>query len=153
MPEHVLESNATIRWLTHPPEGVPRLTVGSRTLAAVPLAIDRAAPHPLATSPGELMAGAVGSVFAWLLSEELVSMHTQAQELVIEVQITADEPPGADHHRPAIQLITCRAEARAPALDGALLQTVSETVSARAIRALGLREDLAVQVETTVVGG
>ncbi len=153
MSEQVIESNASIRWLTHPPEGVPRLTVGSRTFAAAPLAIDQDAPHPLATSPGELMAGAFGSVFAWLLAEELVSMNAQARELVIEVELTANGPAGADHTGIALQRITCRTEARLPGLDVARLQAVSQTVSARAIRALGLRDDLAVHVDATVVGG
>ncbi len=153
MPQHVLESNATIRWLTHPPEGVPRLTVGSRTFAAVPLAIDRDAPHPLATSPGELLAGAYGSVFAWMLSEELVTVGRPAQELVVEVELTAERPEGADHPGPTLQAITCRPEARLRGLDADGLQAISERVGGQALRALGLREDLAVRVEATVVGG
>ena len=35
----MLESATTIRWLTHSPEGVPRLPAGSRTFTAAPPAI------------------------------------------------------------------------------------------------------------------
>jgi organic hydroperoxide reductase OsmC/OhrA len=153
MPEQVLESNATIRWLTHPPQGTPRLTVGSLTFAATPLAIDRDAPHPLATSPGELMAGAFGSVFAWLLAEELVREQAPPAELVVEVGLTAERAAGADHPEPALRAITCHTEARLAGFDRARLQALCERVSAVARRSLALRDDLAVQVQATVVGG
>ncbi len=153
MPEQVLESNATIRWLTHPPEGIPRLSVGSRTFAAVPMAIDRAATHPLSTSPGELMAGAYGSVFAWLLAEELVKLQAQAQELVVEVGLTGQDVVDDGLREPVLREIYCRAEVRLPGLEPERLRAVSEAVCARTRRVLGLREDLDVRVRATVVGG
>lgn len=153
MPEQVIESNATIRWLTHPPQGTPRLTVGSRTFSAVPMAIDRAAAHPLETSPGELMAGAYGSAFAWLLAEKLMSINAQAQELVVDVGLTAQDVPTDDLPEPTLTGIHISAEVRLPGLEQEQLQAVSESVCARTRRVLGLRDDLTVHVETTVVGG
>ena len=80
-----LKREATIRWLDHPPGGTPRMTVGSESLTpSLPLSVDRHAAHPLAASPGELLAGAIGATFAWLTAERLLSEGTQARAVQIE---------------------------------------------------------------------
>lgn len=148
MPGKLRESSATIRWLTHPPEGVPRLVVDSHTFPPVPLSINDAAPHPLATSPGELIAGAFGSVFAWLLAEELVNDGTQARELVINVALEAEVGAGED---PSLREIHCHAQARLPGGDERRLQALCEAALRRSARAIGLRDDLAMRVDSTAI--
>src|ERR1700735_3513672 len=95
-----LKREATIRWLGHPPDGAPRLSVGSHSIAPLlSLNVDPEATGPLATLPGELLAGAIGSVFTWLVAEQLVEEGTQARELVRYVTVTlsgeGDDAPGA----------------------------------------------------------
>src|ERR1700733_10987150 len=85
----VLKREATIRWLGHPPDSAPRLSVGSHSIAPLlSLNVDPAATGPLATLPGELLAGAIGSVFTWLVAEQLVEEGTQAHELVSYLTLT-----------------------------------------------------------------
>lgn len=153
MPAKVRASNATIRWLTHPPAGAPRLTVGSHTFAAVPLAVDSDAPHPLATSPGELLAGAFGSIFAWQLAEELLQDHTPARELVVEVGLIAEMPPGGEDRDIALREISCAVEARLHELEQEQLQAIAERIGTKSAQGLGLRPDIAIRVTATVVGG
>jgi hypothetical protein len=81
--------DATIRWLGHPPGGEPRLTVGSHALTpSPPLNLDLDIHHPLATSPLELLAGAIGSVFARFVAEQLVKEGTPAREIVTRTSLT-----------------------------------------------------------------
>ena len=150
MPAKVRESSATIRWLTHPPEGVPRLMVDSHTFPPVPLSINDMAPHPLATSPGELIAGAFGSVFAWVLAEELVDEGTQALELEISVALEV-EIGGGDGQDPALREIHCHAIARLPGGDANRLQELCQAAMRRSARSVGLREDIALAVDSTAI--
>ena len=152
MTAQLRESTATIRWLTNPPQGEPRLTVGSHSFPAVALNVNAMAPDPLASSPGELIAGAFGSVFAWLLADELMRDGAQAHELVIEVGLTAEITAGADHRDPAVCGIHCHAEARVPGVDAQRLQAVCEAALGRCARAIGLREDIAMRVDSTALG-
>ena len=149
MPATLRESSASIRWLTHPPEGVPRLTVDSHTFPALPVSINPEAPHPFATSPGELIAGAYGSVFAWLLAEELVGDGTQAHELEITVTLAAD--PGADGGDPALKEIRCHAIGRFPGGDSERLQALCEAAMTRSAHAIGLRDEITTSVDSTAI--
>jgi organic hydroperoxide reductase OsmC/OhrA len=147
-----LEREATIRWLTHPPEGVPRLSVGSESLRSLPLDVNPEAAHPLATSPGELLAGAVGSAFAWLAAEELVKEGTQARELTAYVTLTlsGEADDGTDM---ALSAIACKLIGRVPGLDQARMEAVAQAAMTRCIEALGMRtEGLAVTVEGSLEG-
>ncbi len=150
MPAKVRESGATIRWLTHPPEGVPRLMVDSHTFPPVPLNINETASHPLATSPGELIAGAFGSVFAWVLAEELVDDGKQALELEISVSLDA-QVGGGEGQDPALREIHCHAIARVPGGDAERLQELCEAAMRRSARSIGLREDIALAVDSTAI--
>jgi len=68
-----LKREAAISWLSHPPDGAPRLTVGSHSIAPrLSFHVDPEVTDPLTTSPGELLAGAIGSVFTWLVAKQLV---------------------------------------------------------------------------------
>lgn len=151
MPAKLRESSASIRWLTHPPEGVPRLTVDSHTFPAVPLSINEEAPHPLATSPGELIAGAFGSVFAWVLAEELVENGTQALELEIDAALEAEMGREEDGQDPALREIRCHAVARIPGGDAERLQELCETAMKRSAQAVGLRDDIELNVDSTAI--
>ncbi len=151
MTAHIRESKATIRWLTHPPDGVPRLSVGSHSFHPLPLSINTLAPNPLAASPGELIAGAFGSVFAWLLAGELVHDRHQALELTIEVELTAEITGELEGRDPALCGISCQAQARVPGEDEHRLQALCEEALARTVRAVGLREDIATSVDSVVI--
>src|SRR5271155_2234773 len=152
MPAKVQESSATIHWLTRPPEGTPRLTVGSHSFPALPLAIDPEAEHPLSTSPGELLAGAFGSIFAWSMAEELMREGIRASELVVEVCCSAEMPEGGDDRDIRLRGIDCRVEVRRCGLDPHELQTVSGLVRDRCVNALGLSDRIQVTAESTAVG-
>ena len=98
-----LKREATIRWLGHPPDSAPRLSVGSHSIAPL-LSLQRGsrgATDPLATLPGELLAGAIGSVFTWLVAEQLVQEGTQARELVSYVTLTLSGEADDAHGRGA----------------------------------------------------
>lgn len=150
MPAKLRESSASIRWLTHPPEGVPRLVVDSHTFPSVPLSINETAPHPLATSPGELIAGAFGSVFVWMLAAELVDDGTQALELEVDVAIEAElgRQDGGD---PSLREVHCHAVARFPGGDGQRLQALCESAMTRSARSIGLRDEIATKVDSTAI--
>jgi organic hydroperoxide reductase OsmC/OhrA len=145
-----LEREATIRWLGNPPSGVPRLSVGSESLEAWPLDVNPKAKHPLATSPGELLAGAIGGVFAWLTAEELVKDGTPARELIAYVTLTvssdSDEPVDL-----ALSGIACQLVGRVPGINPDHMQEAAQAAMARCMTALGMRSDVvAVSVDTTL---
>jgi organic hydroperoxide reductase OsmC/OhrA len=145
-----LSQEATIRWLDHPPAGTPRLTVGSRALTpALPLNVDRHAPHPLAASPGELLAGVIGAAFAFLHAEELAKEGAQARELTASVTLTmSDEGGCADL---TLIAIACRVTARVPGIDQDRLEDVAAGAMRRCVEALSLRaERIAVTVEAVL---
>jgi organic hydroperoxide reductase OsmC/OhrA len=146
----VLEQEATIRWLGNPPSGVPRLSVGSESLKAWPIAVTHDAEHPLATSPGELLAGAIGSVFAWLAAEELVRGGTPARELIAYTTLTvssdSDEPMEL-----ALSAIACQLVGRVPDANNERFDAAAQAAIRRCLAALGMRSDtVAVSVETTL---
>ena len=145
-----LEREATIRWLGNPPAGVPRLSVGSQSLEALPLDVNPEAVHPLATSPGELLAGAIGGVFAVLAAAELVKEGVPARELIAYVTLTitqdSDEPMNM-----ALTGIACRLVGRVPGVDRRQLEVAAEAAMTRCLTALALRSDVvAVTVEATL---
>jgi organic hydroperoxide reductase OsmC/OhrA len=148
----VLEQEATIRWLGNPPAGMPRLSVGSETLKAWPLDLTPDAAHPLATSPGELLAGAIGSVFAWLAAEELVRDGTPARELIAYTTLTvsseSDEPMDL-----ALSAIACQLVGRVPNVDHERFEAAAQAAIRRCLAALGMRSDsVAISVETALEG-
>jgi organic hydroperoxide reductase OsmC/OhrA len=147
----VFEREATIRWMSSPPEGVPRMTVGSGSLHALPLSVDPDATHPLATSPGELLAGAIGAVFAWFVAEELVKEGTHAHQLTAEVAVRCDRADGVTEI--AVSGIACRLIGRVPNIAQERLAAIAEATLRRCVKTLGLRsEGLAVTVETILEG-
>jgi organic hydroperoxide reductase OsmC/OhrA len=149
----VRRTEATIRWLGHPPEGEPRLTVGSNSLVpALPLNVDPNATHPLATSPGELLAGAIGAAFAYLVAEALVKEGTQASELIAYATLTLSS--GADDEADLVlSAIGCHLSGRVASIDQEHLDAVAKVAMTRCVEALGMRaEGIAVTVEASLVG-
>lgn len=148
----VLNREATIRWLGNPPAGVPRLSVGSETLEAWPLDLGPDVEHPLATAPGELLAGAIGSVFAWLLAEVLVRDAAPARELIVYTTLTlscdSDEPIDL-----SLSTIACQLVGRVPDLNHERFEAAAQEAIRRCLAALGIRSDtVAVSVEATLEG-
>jgi organic hydroperoxide reductase OsmC/OhrA len=148
-----LKREATIRWLGHPPDGAPRLSVGSHSIAPVlSLNVDPEATGPLATLPGELLAGAIGSVFTWLVAEQLVQEGTQARELVSSVTLTlsgeADDLTDA-----VLSGITCQMSGRVAGVQETHLEVVAQAAMTQCIQRLGIRtEGIDVAVEATLEG-
>jgi organic hydroperoxide reductase OsmC/OhrA len=146
-----LERQATIRWLTNPPEGLPRMTVGSGSVS-LPLSVDPNATHPLATSPAELLAGAIGSIFAWFAARELMDQGTQAHELVVDVTLTVSEDPGGITDL-ALSRLDCKLLGRVPDVDEERLKAVAKLAMSRCVETVALRTDrLEVTVEAILEG-
>jgi hypothetical protein len=133
--------------MDHPPGGTPRLTVGSEALTpSLPLSVDRRAAHPLAASPGELLAGAIGAMFAWLTAEKLLSGGTQARELTAAVTLTMSDEAG-DGADLTLSAVACRVWARVPSIDQDELDRVARAAMVRCIQALGMHAE---RIEVTV---
>jgi organic hydroperoxide reductase OsmC/OhrA len=148
-----LKREATIRWLGHPPDGAPRLTVGSHSMAPLlSLNVDPDVTDPLTTLPGELLAGAIGSVFTWLVAERLVKEGTQARELVSSVTLTLSGE--ADNATDAmLNGITCRMWGRVAGVQETHLEVVAQAAMTQCIKKLGMRtEDIEVTVEASLEG-
>jgi organic hydroperoxide reductase OsmC/OhrA len=148
-----LKREATIRWLGHPPDGAPRLSVGSHSIAPLlSLNVDPEDTDPLATLPGELLAGAIGSVFTWLVAEQLVKEGTQARELVSSVTLTLSGETD-DATDAMLNGITCQMSGRVAGLQETHLQVVAQAAMTRCMKKLGMRtEGIDVTVEATLEG-
>jgi organic hydroperoxide reductase OsmC/OhrA len=145
------EWEATIKWLTNPPEGSPRMTVGSGSVV-LPLSLDPGATHPLATSPAELLAGAVGSIFAWFAARQLMDDGTQAHELTADVTLTVSENTGGITDL-AISRLSCKLLGRVPHISQERLDAVAKLAMSQCVESLGLRtERVAVTVEAVLEG-
>jgi hypothetical protein len=146
-----LKREATIRWLDHPPDSSPRLVVGSHSMAPLlSLNVDPEVTAPLATLPGELLAGAIGSVFTWIVAGQLVKEGTQARELVSDVTLTlsGEADDGTDA---AVNGIACRMSGRVASVEETHLQVLAEAAMTQSIERLGIRtEDIRVTVEASL---
>jgi organic hydroperoxide reductase OsmC/OhrA len=148
-----LKREATIRWLGNPPDSAPRLIVGSHSMAPLlSLNVDPEVTDPLATLPGELLAGAIGSVFTWFVAQQLVKDGTQARELVSYVTLTlsGEADDGSDA---SVSGITCRMSGRVAGVETAHLEGLARAAMTQCIARLGMRtEGIAVTVETSLEG-
>ncbi len=148
-----LKREATIRWLGNPPDNAPRLVVGSHSMAPLlSLNVDPEMTDPLATLPGELLAGAIGSVFTWFVAEQLVKEGTQARELVSRVTLTlsGEAEDGSDA---ALSGITCRMSGRVAGVQETHLEVVAQAAMTECIQRLGMRtEGIGVTVEASLEG-
>jgi hypothetical protein len=148
-----LKRQASIRWLGNPPDSAPRLTVGSHSMAPLlSLTVDPDVTDPLATLPGELLAGAIGSVFTWLVAEQLVKEGTQARELVSYVTLTlsGEADDGTDA---ALSGITCRMSGRVAGVEQTHLEVMAQAAITQCIQRLGMRtEGIEVTVEASLEG-
>jgi organic hydroperoxide reductase OsmC/OhrA len=148
-----LKREATIRWLGHPPDSAPRLTVGSHSIAPLlSLNVDPEVADPLATLPGELLAGAIGSVFTWLVAEQLVKEGTQARELVSYVTLTLSGETD-DATDAMLSGITCQMSGRVADVQETHLEVVAQAAMTQCIKKLGMRtEGIGVTVEASLEG-
>jgi organic hydroperoxide reductase OsmC/OhrA len=148
-----LKREATIRWLDHPPDGAPRLIVGSHSMAPLlSLNVDPKVTDPLATLPGELLAGAIGSVFTWFVAKQLVKEGTQARELVSYVTLTlsGEADDGSDA---AVSGITCRMSGRVAGVEETHLDVLAQAAMTQCIERLGMRtEGIGLTVEASLEG-
>jgi organic hydroperoxide reductase OsmC/OhrA len=148
-----LKREATIRWLGHPPDSAPRLSVGSHSIAPLlSLNVDPEETDPLATLPGELLAGAIGSVFTWLVAEQLVQEGTQAHELVSSVTLTLSGE-AEDLTDAVLSGITCQMSGRVAGVQETHLEVVAQAAMTQCMQRLGMRtEGIGVTVEATLEG-
>lgn len=147
-----LKQEATIRWMHRPPEGVPRVILGSESFPALPLDVDPHATHPFASSPGELLAAAIGSTFAWLSAEKLMKEGEQASELTASATLTlsGDAPDGTDMK---LSAIACRLSGRVPGAEQRYVEDVTRAAMASCMETLGIRgASVAVTVEVSLEG-
>jgi|GEM_PF-1449559 len=144
---------ATIRWLNFPPGGAPRLSVGSHSIAPVlSLNSDPDATSPLATSPGELLAGAIGSALAWFVAERLVDEGTQAHELVTYVTLTFSGQAGGSDA--VLTGVVCELSGRVANVEEPHLDAVAKAAMTECREALGMRtEGIAVTVGASLASG
>jgi organic hydroperoxide reductase OsmC/OhrA len=75
---------ARVSWLTDPPRGHARVSVGFRAFTGLRLSESAAREQPGVTDPGELFAAAHASAVAVILARILDSSQTPAHELVVE---------------------------------------------------------------------
>jgi organic hydroperoxide reductase OsmC/OhrA len=135
-----------------PPAGVPRVSFGSESVPPLPLSVNPDVAHPLATGPGELLAGAIGSVFAWLAAEQFMAEGTQARELTAHVTLTLDCEL-EDQSDLALRAIGCELVGRIPDIDEARMLAVAQRALTRCVAALAMRADaIALNVETRLEG-
>jgi hypothetical protein len=149
----MLQREASIRWLGHPPDGAPRLTVGSHSIAPLlSLHVNPDTTDPLATLPGELLAGAIGSVCTWLVAERLLKEGTQARELVSYVTLTLSGE--ADDFTDAVLSgIACRMSGRVAGVEETHLEVVAQAAMSECVKRLGIRsEGIDVTVEASLEG-
>jgi hypothetical protein len=148
-----LRRTARISWLTGPPEGTPRLSVGSASISALPLSLDQGVQNPLTASPGELMAAGMGSVLAWLIADELLAEGTQARELIVEVTLTVSEGQAGDiTSGPFFTSIEFMVDGFVPGIDHEGLVRVSQSALDRCVQGLWFRDDLRVTVQASLLG-
>ncbi|HEY3827817.1 MAG TPA: hypothetical protein VGL57_01345 [Solirubrobacteraceae bacterium] len=107
---------------------------------------------PLATLPGELLAGAIGSVFTWLVAEQLLQEGTQARELVSYVTLTLSGD--ADDFTDAVLSgVTCQVSGRVAGVEETHLEVVAQTAMTQCMERLGMRtEGIDVTVEASLEG-
>jgi hypothetical protein len=104
------------------------------------LNVDPEATDPLVTLPGELLVGAIGSVFTWLVAEQLVKEGTQARELASHVTLTISGE--ADNATDAIlNRITCQMSGRVAGVQETHLQLVAQAAMTQCIKKLGMRTE------------
>jgi organic hydroperoxide reductase OsmC/OhrA len=148
-----LKRQASIRWLGNPPDSAPRLIVGSHSMAPLlSLNVDPEVTDPLATLPGELLAGAIGSVFTWIVAGQLLKEGTQARELVSDVTLTlsGEADDGTDA---AVNGIACRMSGRVAGVQETHLQVLAQAAMTQCIERLGIRtEGIGVTVEASLEG-
>jgi hypothetical protein len=142
---------ATIEWLGHPPGGEPRLTIGSHSLTSLPpLNVDLNVTYPLATSPFELLAGAIGAVFARFVAEQLVKEGTPARELHARVTLTFSGRTDAGT-QPVLTGVACQVSGRGAGIGQVQLGGVAQGAMTRCMETLAMRpEGIAVTVDDSL---
>jgi hypothetical protein len=136
----------------HPPDGEPRLTVGGHSLSPAPaLNVNLEVANPMSTSPGELLAGGFGIVFATVLANQLVRDQTQASELVVQVAfVLSQDGPGLD---PVLREIRCDLEARVAGINRTQLAELGEQALRRSIDSLAINADaVSISLAISLVG-
>jgi organic hydroperoxide reductase OsmC/OhrA len=129
------------------------LTVGSHSIAPLlSLHVDSETTDPLATLPGELLAGAIGSVFTWLVAEQLVKEGTQARELISRLTLTLSGETD-DATDALLNGIACQMSGRVAGLQETHLEVVAQAAMTQCMKKLGMRtEGIEVTVEATLEG-
>jgi osmotically inducible protein OsmC len=88
MNEQRIVRTAIVNWLTHPPQGHARVSVGSHAFSALPFSFAGEEAENEVTTPGELLGATHGSALAMFLARILEREGIAARELVVHVAYT-----------------------------------------------------------------
>lgn len=125
------------------------MSVGSGSLRSLPLSVDLDA-HPLATTPGELVAGAIGAMFAWLVAQRLLQAGTHAHELTAGVSVSGVTE---DSGKCQLGAVAATLVGRVPGIDHERLDGVAHAAIGATLEALRMHDDeLSVTVQTVLEG-
>ncbi len=158
-----VERGAKLRW-SPSSRGIQRLTVESHSFPALKLDVDADADVPLGTSPVELLAGAIASIFAWLVRDELQAKDKQARELTCYVTLrftddVADDTPTTPEKAvgrvtpPALSAVSVEIYGRIPALDQQPFSDAAHAAMGRCVEMIGIRSERVTMTVEAVLEG
>jgi hypothetical protein len=136
-----------VSWLTHPPEGVARVSAESRAFGSLRVGAPVGAPVAEETTPGELLAITHGIFMAAELADILQRRGTPAAEIVVDAHATF---AGRRTAR-ALDAVDLYVEGRVPGLGPTEFQDAVEIARRRYLVASGARSDIAGSVEHVLV--
>jgi hypothetical protein len=136
-----------VSWLTHPPEGVARVSAESRAFGSLRVGAPAGAPVADESTPGELLAITHGIFMASQLADVLQRRGTPAVELVVDAHATFAGPRTAR----SLKAIDLHVEGRVPGLEPNGFREAVEIARRRYLAASGARSDIAGGVEHLLV--
>jgi hypothetical protein len=148
MPEFARE--ARVEWRGKIPVSPPRLTLGSHSITAIPLAFDRPTPHPDEAAATELMAGVFATVIGLFVIEDLQLLGLPAREISSHV-VLAFTGEGEQSWDIRMGRITANIDVRADGLTQSQLEAVAQRANTRCLDSMLIRrEALEAQVRATL---
>lgn len=139
-----LTRHASLRWLTGPPQGVGSLGVASRAFTALPISLTEGDPNPQQTTPSEMLSAALSGYFGTYIAHRLANDGHPARELTVYIDLSVSPAPEY-----ALQEIRSKVGVRAEGLDQDTCRVIVEKAVRAAALAAGLRDDIALVLETT----
>jgi hypothetical protein len=136
-----------VSWLTHPPEGVARVSAESCAFGSLRVGAPASGPVADETTPGELLAITHGVFMAAELADILQRRGTPAVEIVVDAHATL---AGRRTAR-VLEAIDLYVEGRVPGLEPRGFRDAVESARRRYLEASGARYDIPGSVEHVLV--